>query len=155
MLSLSPTTRMGLNARFHVAVDGIQLGGWASCKGLAVTFENEVLHVGGSYDESWLLPTRITYSSVTLTRAITPDGTQAVHGWLRLMQEAWVNSNDDSDIGGTATIKLMDTSSSLTKPVFEWTLRSVYPKAWKGPDMDATNANVATETLELVHQGFL
>ncbi|MFF4369388.1 phage tail protein [Streptomyces sp. NPDC001594] len=155
MLNLSPTTRMGLNARFHVSVDGIQLGGWASCKGLAVTFENEVLHVGGSYHESHVLPTRITYSTVTLTRAITPDGTQAVHSWLRLMQESWINSNDDADIGGTATIKLMDTSSTLTKPVFEWTLRSVYPKSWKGPDMDATNANVALETLELIHQGFL
>ncbi|MFF3159107.1 phage tail protein [Streptomyces sp. NPDC057910] len=154
-MNLSHRTRMGLNARFHVAVDGIELGGWSSCKGLAVEFENEVLHVGGSYDESWVLPTRIKYSTLTLSRAITPEGTKAVHAWLQLMQREWINSNDDSDRGATATVKLMDTSSDLSRPVFEWTLRSVYPKAWKGPDMDATNGNVAVETLELIHQGFL
>ncbi|MFE5539463.1 MULTISPECIES: phage tail protein [Streptomyces] len=154
-MDLSPRSRMGLSARFHVAIDGIELGGWSSCKGLAVEFENEVVHVGGSYDESWVLPTRLKYSTVTLIRAISPDSTKAVQAWLRRMQQEWVNGDEDADRGGAATITLMDTSSDLSKPVFQWTLRSVYPKSWKGPDMDATSANVATETLELIHQGFL
>ncbi|MFB7056446.1 phage tail protein [Streptomyces vinaceus] len=147
--------KMGLNSRFHVSIGDIELGGWSSCRGLAVTFENETLAVGGTYDESWVLPSRVTYSPITLVRAITPDGTKTVHNWLRRMQREWVNSDDDSDQGTTATIKLMDTTNNLSRPVFEWNLRSVYPKSWKGPDMDATNGNVAMETLELVHQGFL
>ncbi|MEV6681592.1 phage tail protein [Streptomyces erythrochromogenes] len=145
----------GLSSRFHVAVGGIELGGWSSCKGLAVTFESEVLNVGGSYDESWVLPTRLTYPTVTLTRAITAKETAMVHAWLRRMQREWVSSDDDRDRGDTATIKLMDTTSQFSKPVCEWTLRSVYPKSWKGPDMDATSTNAAMETLELIHQGFL
>ncbi|MET8755177.1 phage tail protein [Streptomyces sp. NPDC004667] len=154
-MTMTHDAKMALNSRFHVAVGDFELGGWASCRGLAVTFENESLAVGGCYDESWVLPTRITYPTITLVRAITPDGTKTVHDWLRRMQREWVNSDDDRDRGTTATIKLMDTSNKLSKPVFEWTLRSVYPKSWKGPDMDATNTNVATETLELIHQGFL
>lgn len=154
-MNLSPRTRMGLASRFHVSVGGIELGGWSSCKGLSVTFENDIVAVGGSYDESWVLPTKMTYSPVTLVRAITPEGTKAVQDWLRRMQREWVNGNDDGDRGETATIKLMDTSGELAKPVYEWSLRSVYPKSWKGPDMDATSAHVATETLELIHQGFL
>ncbi|RSS67423.1 phage tail protein [Streptomyces sp. WAC06614] len=154
-MNLTSRTRMGLSSRFHVAVDGIQLGGWSSCKGLAVEFENEIVHVGGSYDESWVLPTRLKYSNVTLTRAITADGTKAVQAWLRQMQQEWLNSEDDGDRGGTATITLMDTAGDLSKPAFQWTLRNVYPKSWKGPDMDATSGNVALEQLELIHQGFL
>jgi len=41
------------------------------------------------------------------------------------------------------------------QPVFTWTLNGVLPAKWSGPSLDAGTAQVATETLELVHEGFL
>lgn len=152
---MSAGARMALNSRFHVDVSGISLGGWASCKGLAVTFDSENLAIGGNYNGSWVLPTRLSYSNITLVRAITPDGTKLVQDWLRKMKQDWMNSDDDHDLDTTATITLMDTKNNFSDPVATWKLERVYPKSWRGPDMDAGNGGIATETLELIHQGFL
>jgi phage tail-like protein len=39
--------------------------------------------------------------------------------------------------------------------VASWNLTGVYPSKWTGPSLDANGKAVATETLELVHNGFL
>ncbi|WP_051965597.1 phage tail protein [Kitasatospora mediocidica] len=151
---LGRTPRIGLSARFRVEVDGVDLGGWASCKGLSVTFDSEELEVGGNYEHAILLPKRLKYNSITLIRAITPEGTKAVQGWLRSVLDGWVDSyHGDDYTPGTAKITLLD--SACKTVVGTWTLRDVYPKSWKGPDLDAESGKIATETLELVHQGFL
>ena len=49
------------------------------------------------------------------------------------------------------TIVLYDSNKEV---VLIWTLRNARPSAWTGPDLDATNSKVATETLELTHEGF-
>ena len=36
-----------------------------------------------------------------------------------------------------------------------WTLTNAKPKSYKGPTLNATGKEVATEILELVHEGFL
>ncbi|MFC7616677.1 hypothetical protein ACFQV2_27685 [Actinokineospora soli] len=37
-MAYSVNTMLALTLRFHVSVDGVDLGGWARCKGLAVKF---------------------------------------------------------------------------------------------------------------------
>lgn len=39
--------------------------------------------------------------------------------------------------------------------VASWELQNVLPNSWKAPAFDANGRNVALETLELVHEGFL
>jgi phage tail-like protein len=39
--------------------------------------------------------------------------------------------------------------------VASWSLQNVLPNMWKGPALNATSREVALETLELVHEGFL
>jgi phage tail-like protein len=64
----------------------------------------------------------------------------------------WLSKMAGGSAGGTAEITLLD--SHRTK-VTSWTLQGVYPTKWHGPTFDATTHNIATETLELAHQGFL
>jgi len=39
--------------------------------------------------------------------------------------------------------------------IVTWNLEGIYPVRWSGPSLDIGNNQVATETLELAHNGFL
>lgn len=147
---------MGMAMRFGVVIDGMDLGGWQSCKGLHVSFENEEVAVGGEYEHTMLLPTRLKYNPITLVRAMDPQSSATVRRWLRQVLHDWYENEDPGDYrGSTAQITLADVRSEYANPVSRWSLRHVYPKSWKGPDLDASSHSVALESLELVHQGFL
>ena len=141
---LSESTPLGLATRFDVVVDGIELGGWQSCTGLAVHFSLEERREGGVNTHSQWLPGQITYPKIVLSRAMTLLGSTAVMAWLS------GKANDLSP--GTAQITLRDARGGT---VASWSLRGVYPSAWTGPSMEAGSSQVAIERLELAHEGFL
>lgn len=142
---------LALTARFHVSVQGVDLGGWARCQGLEVKFNPERQLEGGNYHYETIMPGQVKYSPVTLSRAISKQDTDKVLGWLKDRAENWVDA-DTSGGGGTATIILFDSRGS---EVTRWMLRNVYPESWKGPDLDAMSVGVAMEQLVLAHEGFL
>ena len=53
---------------------------------------------------------------------------------------------------GTARIAVLDPSG---KSVASWNLVDVFPVRWTGPSLDVGANQIAIETLELVHNGFL
>jgi phage tail-like protein len=144
MATIPATAHFGLTTRFDVVVDGFPLGGWAKCEGLSVTFELEKYTPLGHNDYLPVLPNRVVYDRITLTRAITAEDSPTVMSWLSQMAS--------SGGGGTAEITLLD---SHREKVTSWKLRGVYPTKWKGPTFDANSHNIAIETLELAHEGFL
>jgi len=144
MPTLSETAMIGLSMRFAVVVDGVDLGGWASCTGLSVNFNLTERKEGGVNDRTVWLPNRITYPKITLTRAMTATDSAKVTKWLASMV--------DKDSGGTAKITLFDAHH---QEVASWSLQNVLPSLWKGPTLSATSHEVAIETLELAHEGFL
>ncbi len=150
-MPISLSTMLALTARFHVSVDGIDLGGWARCQGLQVKFNPTSLKEGGNYQYIHILPGQIEYPHVTLTRAMNAGDTAKVQAWLRGKASSWVDALSSGG-GGTAQITLFDAHA---KKVASWQLRNVYPSMWKGPDLDASTLGVAIETLELAHEGFL
>lgn len=153
MQVLSDTARLGLSMRFRVSVDGINLGSWATCAGLAVEFKNRRIAEGGNYEYSVILPDRVEYRAITLRRAMSPQESAIVQRWLTGVVSGWYNAASPRDFGPrTAEIELFDATGTV---VATWTLRNVYPSRWTGPDLDATGSRVAVESLELVHEGFL
>jgi phage tail-like protein len=150
--SLSLRDILGLNNRFHVEIDGIDLGGWGKCQGLEVTFDGKPITQGGVYDHEVYLPGQLKYATITLERAINPKDSMAVQGWLAQVVQNWLGAANGSDSGGTGVITLFGPDAS---PIMKWTLRNVYPSKWTGPKLDATSAGIAMESLAIVHQGFL
>lgn len=140
----APDVHFGLTNRFDVTVDGFPLGRWAKCDGLAVTFDLLAYKPLGQNGYLPVLPNRLIYPNITLTRAITTEDAPLVIQWLAQMA--------GQDTGSTAEITLLD--SHKTK-VTSWKLKGVYPTKWKGPTFDAGSHNIATESLELAHEGFL
>jgi len=150
-MAISLNTLLALTARFHVSVDGVDLGGWARCQGLEVKFQPEFQKEGGNYHYETVLPGSIKYTPVTLQRAINKDDTAKVLSWLRSRASDWVDARKSGG-GGTAQITLFDAKGVEAA---KWTLHNVYPDSWKGPDLDAGTLGVAPEQLVLVHEGFL
>jgi phage tail-like protein len=142
---------LGLNNRFGVIVDGIDLGMWGSCKGLGVEFKPDKIVQGGVYDYEVILPGQMSYKTITLKRALNAQDSMKVQGWLSKMVNDWVYAAGEGS-AGAAVITLFDSKGAQ---VISWTLRNVYPSKWDGPDLDATTFGIAMETLDLQHEGFL
>jgi phage tail-like protein len=136
--------RLGLAPRFVVAVDGIDLGGWSKCEGLSVTFKLYDYDPLGHNGYRPILPDRLLYDHIKLTRAVNDVDTPQVMAWLA---KRAAGSAD-----GTGGIQLLGTDG---QKVMQWNLRGVYPAKWTGPGMDASKKEIATEILELAHEGFL
>jgi phage tail-like protein len=173
-MTLSLSSLLGLTTRFHVVVDGVDLGGWGKCSGLRVDFKPEQIDEGGNYDYRPILPGRLDYSPITLERAMKADDSAKVQRWLASRVDSWVHAASSAHsfaeqavnmvsnaigagnvlggAGGTAQITLCDANGV---PVITWALRNVYPSKWFGPELDAKTAGIAMEKLELIHEGFL
>jgi phage tail-like protein len=152
-MPLGRNAMLGMAMRFQVTVDGVDLGGWASCVGLAVEFKHLLVPEGANYTYTPMLPDRIDYQKVTLTRAMSKPDSAAVQHWLSGFASTWFDGQSDSSYsGGTARVTLQDAGRD---EVASWVLRDVYPGRWQGPDLRAQDGQVALETLELLHQGFL
>jgi phage tail-like protein len=122
----------------------MDLGGWMKCDGLTVNFKTYTYEPLGHNSFLPVLPDRITYEHITLTRPVNDIDTPKVMAWL--------GKRANKASGGTGGIAVLGTDF---KPVMVWHLRGVYPTKWKGPGLDGGAKTIATETLELAHEGFL
>lgn len=144
-MPISDSSKLGLVNRFEVTVEGsVPLGSWSKADGLDVSWDICDYRAGDQGNERYYVPGKTTYSAIRLTRAASAEDTPKVREWLSK------NSFQYSAI--TASIILKD---SANNPVNTWNLRRVMPTKWSITSFDSTASAVATETLELVHNGFL
>ncbi|MGA8016235.1 MAG: phage tail protein [Candidatus Dormiibacterota bacterium] len=143
-MAIGIETPLGLETRFQVTVDGVSLGDWATCKGLAVDFKLADYNELGNNDFVHGLPQAATYTRITLTRACVGADSKKLQAWLASIKSKPAKS--------TAVVALHD---AWGHEVISWTLQGVLPAKWTGPSLDASSQKVAIETLELYHEGFL
>jgi phage tail-like protein len=135
---------------FRVTIDaeqgslGIPLGNFSGCDGLSIDVQTIEREEGGSNDFVWTFPVRLKYANVKLTRPIGPESTKIAAWFAGLASSGWKRT--------TARIAALTTEG---KELVAWNLGGVLPVKWQGPSFSAESPKVATETLELSHQGFL
>jgi phage tail-like protein len=134
--------------RFHVIIDGHDLGDWAKVDGLSVNFEVAEYRAGDGGNYRWIEPSYTTYTNVKLTRAVTLDSTLYIKMWLEK------TCRTPQKVTGQITAYAHWHNSHNPGSSVTWDLRGVLPVAWSGPQFDAHSGAVATETLELAHEGF-
>ncbi|MCB5909123.1 phage tail protein [Streptomyces pinistramenti] len=127
---------------FTLTIDGESLGYFNGCEGLSSEVEVEHHQEGGNNGFVWQLPSRVTFSSIRLTRPLTPDTSKVA---------AWISSVATGVKRPTAQIAALRADGSL---VARWGLIDVLPVRWQGPSLDPANPGVATEVLEITHHGF-
>jgi phage tail-like protein len=132
-----------LSPRFTVSIDGVSLGMWTKCEGLAVEYEVFEYQEGGFNDYVHRLPGRRKYPNVKLTRPLDQDSPTIVH---------WVSQMVTKVQRKHAEITVLDANGAV---VCRWNLTDVCPVKWTGPTLDASGNQIANETLELSHNGFL
>ncbi len=134
--------------------DGIDLGKWSKCDGLSVEFEFHEYKEGGLNAYVHRIPTRAKYSNVKLSRPIDGVSTAPKQGDFKggMTVMKWLADLQKHVKRHTAHITLVDPEG---KDVAKWDLQGVYPVRWNGPSLDVGSNQLAIETLELSHDGFL
>ncbi|WP_031066627.1 phage tail protein [Streptomyces sp. NRRL WC-3742] len=126
---------------FSLTIGGNDLGEFTTCSGLGAQVEIEQYAEGGNNGFSWQLPGRITWSNITLTRAVTSD-TAKITRWLSEI----VRKVEPKD--GEIVALRPDLSR-----IVGWQVLGIVPVRWDGPSFDPSNSQAATETLEIAHAG--
>ncbi len=137
-------TETALSLHFSVEIDdGRSLGDWTKCEGLSVEWDLLEYKEGGVNNYIHRLPGRTKYQNLKLTRPVT-SATADVIAWLKEVgpTQDWPN----------AKVAVRDAAG---EEVVAWTFGHVRPVKWQGPTLDVGQNQVATETLELAHDGFL
>ncbi|EYT83615.1 MULTISPECIES: phage tail protein [unclassified Streptomyces] len=127
---------------FTLSIDGESLGYFNGCEGLSSQVEVEHRQEGGNNGFVWQLPTRVTFSTIRLTRPLTSDTTKVAK---------WISSVQTGIKRPTAHIAALRADGSV---VARWGLLEVLPVSWTGPTLDPASPSVATEVLEIAHHGF-
>lgn len=145
-MPLTDQSKIGLANRFAVKVTGGEdLGSWTKAEGLEVEWEVSDYRAGDGGNERLLAPAHTKYVGVKLTRAASAEDTPKVKKWLD--GNSWGHQ-----IAAEVKITLFD---SFGTEVHSWDLKNALPKKWQISSFDASTGNVAIETLEIDHNGFL
>jgi phage tail-like protein len=138
-----PITDPATTIHFTVNIDGFALGLFTACDGLGAEIQYEDVIEGGNNDFVHHLPNRVTYTNIKLTRPVS-EATALTTKWLAKVNHKLVRTNAE------IVAQALD-----GKPIVAWHLHGVVPVRWTGPSFNSDSPKVATETLELSHQGFL
>jgi phage tail-like protein len=126
---------------FFVEWNGIIHAGFKQCSGLDSTQSAGEYREGTDPLTKRKIPGLNSYSNITLQRGITNN--DELWKWRQSLMQGTADRREIS-------IVLMD-DKGVEK--IRWNLSNCWPLSWKAPDFDATNDDVAIETLELVHEG--
>lgn len=126
---------------FKLTIAGNDLGAFHTCEGLGAQMEVEEFVEGGNNGFVWKLPSRITWSNITMTRPVTAD-TAKVIKWLNDVIKKVERKNGE----------IVALAPDLT-PIARWQVLDIVPVRWQGPSFDPSNSQPAKETLEFAHQG--
>jgi len=117
------------------------IGRFAECGGLSVEYDILPYEEGGQNAFVHKLRGRAKHPNLTLKRGVTNENA--------LM--AWFFACKDRAKRKDITLTMLGPDG---QPVRQWGFAGAYPSKWTGPTFNAGSNNVATESLEIVHQGF-
>lgn len=138
---MSARTDPYLDFRFHVEIDAVIVGGFTEVTGLEVELETEEYEEGGVNTHTHTLPKRAGYPNLTLRRGLTDATT--LWEWLEATVAGRIERKN-------VRILLLDPAGAET---WGWECHDAYPVRWAGPELQADQATVAIESLELAHTG--
>jgi phage tail-like protein len=126
---------------FQLTIAGDDFGAFHTCEGLGAQMEVEQYNEGGNNGFVWQLPSRISWSNITMTRPVTSDSGRVLTWFNKVIEEA---DREDGEIVALAP--------DLT-PIVRWQVLGILPVRWQGPSFDPSRSQVAVETLEFSHEG--
>jgi len=133
-----------LSFKFRVEINQLEVGGFSEVTGLQVEVEVFDYREGGLNDYIHKLAGPVRYPSNLILKHGLMDA-EAIWQWEQQMLRGEVKRHNVSII-------LMN---SAGKDKWRWEFQDAFPVKWSGPDLRASSAEVAIETLELAHRGLM
>jgi phage tail-like protein len=138
-----------LNAHFQLLIDGLNIGDFSECTGLAGDLGTEDYLEGGENRFAHRFPVRASYPNLVLKRGLSD--TVALWSWYF----EYVESGRVAPRDGQVHLMAWSTVDNTLKPVRVWAFRRGYPVKMTGPDLNAQSPAVAIESVEVVHHGLI
>jgi phage tail-like protein len=126
--------------RFQVRLDDLPVAGFSECTGLQVELEVKDYHEGGLNQFTRKFVGHNKQGGLTLKRGIVD---RELWNWYYDLMQGRVRFRDGS-------ITVFDPAGET---VMVWRITHAFPTKWVGPELNASQNNVAVETLELAFQG--
>jgi phage tail-like protein len=123
------------------AILDVAVGGFSECSGLEMSLKVEDYREGGRNSTVLKFPTRVEWSNITLKKGI---GSRT---------ELW--DWHYGFVAGTGRRRdgIIALLTDLRVPNNIWYFRRGLPVKYTGPSLNATQNNVAIESIEIVHEG--
>jgi phage tail-like protein len=116
------------------------VGYYTEVSGLTAEIEVMTYNEGGRNDSVHKLPTRMKHPNLVLKRGVTT--VKDLEAWL-----------EDSFMGPTRKEITLTMYNQQLNKVRTWSFKNAYPVKWTGPSFNAGQNALATESLEIVHDG--
>lgn len=134
-----------INASFRLSIDGVSVGNFAECTGLAAEVAVEEYAEGGENRFVHRFPDRHTQTNLVLKRGA--DVSTDLWDWF----EIWYKTGQVEPRDGL--IELLSSVGPVLRPVRAWAFTRGWPSKMTGPDLNAGSPGVALESIEIVHRG--
>jgi phage tail-like protein len=128
--------------RFQVLIDDAVIGEFAECSGLSVEYDIFEYAEGGEQRFVHKFRGGLKYPNLVLKRGVTYEDA--------LLK--WFFDQENRDQRGNVTLNLLGDDGLRVRT---WSFAGAFPVKWSGPSFNAKSTNVATETLEIAHQGLV
>jgi phage tail-like protein len=138
-----PTTNLPFlvpTVQFEVTLPPAPLGYFSEVSGLSAEVEVMSYNEGGNNGFVHKLPTRVKHPNLVLKQGITDQ-----EELLRWFRKTHVEAER---VNVTVTMLAADKQRLRT-----WSFTNAFPVKWTGPTFNAGQAQIATETLEIAHEG--
>jgi len=118
-------------------------GGFSECQGLESSMKVEEYNEGGNNGSVLKFPGRFSWANITLKRGLATSS--SLWDWSYSFVQGRGKRRD-------GVIALL---SEAMLPSNVWYFRRGLPLKYSGPQMNATQNNVAVESIEIAHEGLL
>jgi phage tail-like protein len=122
-------------------INGATVGAFRECHGLEVEYEVREYPEGGENRFVHKLRGRAKYPNLVLSAGVTDQ--TALQDWFFLCKD----KTERHDV----TVSLCDNTGKVVRT---WAFAGAWPVRWQGPTLNAGGSALATETLEIAHEGF-
>jgi phage tail-like protein len=130
-----------LGYRFMVEIEGMIVGAFSEVSGISSEIMTEEYPEGGQNEYIHHLPVRVKYTNLILKHGLTDIET--LWRWHRDVMRGKMSRRNGS-------IVLLNTNFF---EAWRWNFVEAYPVKWVGPTLNAGQAQVAVESVELSHRG--